>query len=226
MQLVNKNPSDLTAALVAFQADLPKVTKTNTATVPTKTGGQYTYKYADLAEVSALVLPLLAAHGMAWTCLPEFVDGRFQLRGQLRHVGGETIEATWPLPTDGNPQTLGGSLTYGRRYLLTAVTGVAADEDDDAQLAAGRAQRSQVPAAPPLVSAGQLKDLGIALGEYGLVNRDDRLTFVSGLVGRDLASSKELTVTEAVQVIRTVREQIATDKATDRAETPPAPESP
>lgn len=234
--------ANLTAALAAVQAKLPKIPKSKTAIVPTKTGGSYTYRYADLAEVSAAVLPLLAAEGLAWTCLPEYADGRLLLRAELRHTGGEKLDAAWPLPTDGSPQLLGGALTYGRRYLLSAVVGVATDEDDDATGASGRhdtaapRRRQRQPApepepaepgpAEPAWESGEvvgqriLQQLGIALAEYGLSEREARLTFVGGLVGREIESSKDLTDTEARYVLKTIRQQVAEDKASEKAAEP------
>ena len=223
--------ANLTAALAAVQAKLPKIPKSKTATVPTKTGGSYTYRYADLAEVSAAVLPLLAAEGLAWTCLPEYDNGRLLLRAELRHTGGDKLEAAWPLPADASPQMLGGALTYGRRYLLSAVVGVATDEDDDAGHASSRQQalrqrrRAQPEPEPEpeelrgtirMATDKQLQLLAIALGEMGLHDREDRLTFVGGLVGRELESSKELTAIEAKRVTDTVKQQVAEDRAAEK----------
>src|SRR5690606_21803603 len=43
---------NLAAALAAVQAQLPEIRKGETAVVPTKSGGKYTYSYANLADVS------------------------------------------------------------------------------------------------------------------------------------------------------------------------------
>ena len=43
----------LAAALVCAQAEFPTVTKTKVARVPTKGGGEYSYRYADLPDVLA-----------------------------------------------------------------------------------------------------------------------------------------------------------------------------
>lgn len=37
-----------------------------------------------------------------------------------------------------DPQSLGSSLTYARRYALSAIVGICADEDDDGEKAMGR----------------------------------------------------------------------------------------
>ena len=124
--------SDLNAALAKLQADLPRIRKADTATVPTKAGGQYSYTYSSLTDVTEALLPLMAKHGLSFTAMPTFTDtGAFVLEFALRHTSGETVEGSWPLPVSGTPQQQGSAITYGRRYALLAVTGAAPDDDDD-----------------------------------------------------------------------------------------------
>jgi hypothetical protein len=128
-------------ALAGFQAELPKVAKSNTADVRSDKGS-YSYRYADLAELSPLVLPVLARHGLSWSTRPTLVGEppRFVLTYTLAHVSGDKIEGDYPLPAAGStPQNLGSAITYARRYALCAVTGVApGDDDDDAAAASHR----------------------------------------------------------------------------------------
>jgi hypothetical protein len=134
-----ENPSALAAALAAFQAELPKAAKDNTAKVATKTGGSYTYSYADLSDLSPLVLPLLAKHGLCFLTKPTMVESRFVLHYKLLHTSGEFEEGYWPLvAATCTQQELGSAVTYGRRYSLCAVTGVAPGKDDDDAAAASR----------------------------------------------------------------------------------------
>jgi hypothetical protein len=126
---VSDHPN-LATALAAFQRELPAVSKTATGVVP----GKRSYKYADLADLSAVVLPLLGKHGLSWTTMPTVEAGAFGLRYELLHTSGEFRSGFYPLPT-GSAWEIGSALTYGRRYTLSAVTGVAADEDDDGHVA-------------------------------------------------------------------------------------------
>ncbi len=134
--------SELAKALAQVQANLPAIHKTQTANVKMKAGGVYSYKYVDLAEISAQVLPLLAQAGLSWLTMPT-LDGmdRFVLQYELLHSSGESRSGTYPL-TAGTHQETGSAITYARRYCLCAVVGVAPDEDDDGA-AAARAQRAQ-----------------------------------------------------------------------------------
>lgn len=116
---------DLAKALAAFQAELPKVGKGSTNT-------HFGSKYADLADVSLVVLPLLGKHGLSFSSKPTLDEaGRFVLAYQLRHESGDADGGSYPLPATGTPQQIGSAITYARRYALQAMTGVAADEDDD-----------------------------------------------------------------------------------------------
>ncbi len=125
-------PSTLAAALVQLQGRLPHVTKDATVEAGTRR-----YSYANLASIHESVFPLMAECGLAWTCRPTInADGRFVLRYRLEHApSGEQLDGDYPL-TESNPQTMGGQITYARRYALCAVLGIApAEDDDDAQAA-------------------------------------------------------------------------------------------
>jgi ERF superfamily len=124
----------LRAALVAFQAELPKIAKLNEAEVRPKEGRSYTYTYADLADVSEVVLPKLAEHGLSFSAAPTLYEGNFVLAYRLLHVSDpdDVIAGFYPLPSpNAPPQALGSAITYARRYALLAVTGVAPGGDDD-----------------------------------------------------------------------------------------------
>jgi hypothetical protein len=129
--------SALTGALVEVQSKLPTIMKSQTALVPTKSGGTYSYKYADLASISEAVLPVLASAGLAWVTLPTYdEEGRFVLGYALRHTSGEELRGMYPLPdSSSKPQEIGSAITYARRYALCSVVGVVPDEDDDGGLA-------------------------------------------------------------------------------------------
>jgi len=114
-------------------------------------GNQKT-KYADLVEVNKVVLARLNQLGVIWKCLPTMAGERFVLRYTLTHVpSGEFQTGDYPLNLS-DPQKMGSAITYARRYALLAVTGIAAeDEDDDGDAASGRnyAQRAGRASARP-----------------------------------------------------------------------------
>jgi hypothetical protein len=236
-----KTPDDAFAvAFAEMQGKLPKIPKTQEANVPTKTGS-YTVRYADLSNLTEKLMPLLSVHGFSWSCRPTLTEtGAFVLEYELLHSGGGARTGRYPLPTGGTPQALGSAITYGRRYCLAAVVGVAPEDDDDAAAAEaeatarrGTAQRapraeareqareraSQVRSSPPSRPAlpgepdpispaqrnhmmGLFGKLNIASGDGG---RDARLALCSGLLGRDLKTSNDITKVEARGLIDTLK---------------------
>ncbi len=126
---------NLADALAAFQGECPPIRKGNRATVPTKSGGQYSYDYADLSDVLEVVLPVLARHGLAFNGKPTLTKRRgFGLKYRLRHGGsGESDGGFYPLPDPRglDPQEQGKWQTYVRRYVLCSVLGVAPGGDDN-----------------------------------------------------------------------------------------------
>jgi len=154
-------PSEsLAAALAHIQSKLPRVDKAKTATVQTKTGGSYSYDYADLAAVSAVVLPLLGDAGLSWLTKPTLIDGKLILAYKLLHVSGDVEEGQYPLPQSGSPQEIGSAITYARRYCLCSVTGVAPEEDDDDGAAASAGSRPKTAQRRPAGRQAERSDPG------------------------------------------------------------------
>lgn len=178
--------SELAKALAEFQANLPHVSKAGTAEVQTKTGGRYSYTFADLADVSAAALPLLGKYGLSFSSKPTLTDeGRFVLRYSLRHSSGESDGGDYPLPTNAPPQELGSAITYGRRYCLCAVTGIAPDDDDDGAAASrsvhgGRQEEYTVER--PRTPAELVADMA----SVGITGRELGVSYISETLGREV----------------------------------------
>jgi hypothetical protein len=131
---------NLNKALSLLQGALPKVSKAQEGKVEGQSAASgkaysYTYKYADLADVTAAVGPLLAKHGLSFFAAPTIDPanrGQMILAWSLLHESGEERNGEWPLgPVNQKPQALGSMVTYARRYCLGAATGIVAEDDDD-----------------------------------------------------------------------------------------------
>lgn len=134
---------NLAAALAAFQAVMPAVPKSKTASME-----KYSYSYAGLAEVVAVAAPLMAEHGLSFSCVPMVDEsGRITLTGVLMHDSGEQITGSLPI-SGGAPQQVGSALTYARRYLLGCMAGIVTDDDDDGQMASRKQPKKQAAAGP------------------------------------------------------------------------------
>jgi hypothetical protein len=203
----------LAAALVAAQGAFPRITKGKIARVPTKGGGEYSYRYADLADILSVVQPVLSANGLAVVGIPDTTEGgKPALTTRLVHTSGQWIEATVELfLSQETPQGQGSALTYARRYGFCGVLNIAADEDDDAGLAeaqrparrrsAGRAHGRADTESAEMVTDAQLRNIGRLFGVLGVTERDKRLEYTSAAVGRQVDSSKLLTRREASKLI-------------------------
>lgn len=136
--------SALQAALVAALTDMPDPKK-NADNPAFKRNGK-PMRYADLEATLDACKPVLAEHGIAVMQSPVSHDGGVGVHTVL--IGhGETLDCgEFVLPLEGNtPQKAAGAITYARRYALTAIFGLA-QEDDDANAASApdRATEAQV----------------------------------------------------------------------------------
>jgi hypothetical protein len=119
--------ADLAGALAAAQAEM-KNAKLN------KVNPHFKSRYADLAEIRDTVTPALSRHGLAVVQGTETDGSAIVVVTRLIHKTGQWIESRFPISYD-KPQTMGSAITYGRRYLLSAICAISADEDDDANAA-------------------------------------------------------------------------------------------
>lgn len=132
-------------ALAKAQALIAQPGKNKTATVPTKAGGVYSYKYADLADCIAAYRPHFAAHGIAVIQSARTFDRGVGVTTLLMHESGEWIESDEFVVAvgDARPQTAGSAATYARRYSGSPIIGIAPDEDDDGQVAQAAADHRE-----------------------------------------------------------------------------------
>jgi hypothetical protein len=127
----------LAKALVQLQAKLPKVTKD-------KDNPFFRSKYADQASIMDAIQEPMSQAGLAVINTMDYDDmfpDSILIRTTLVHESGQWISGITKMqvatkdkhPT---PQEIGSMITYGRRYGISAMIGLAA-EDDDGALASG-----------------------------------------------------------------------------------------
>jgi hypothetical protein len=117
---------NLAAALAAAQSTMK-------AAPFDRTNPHFKSKYASLASVVDTIRKPLADNGLSYTQTTEIREGALILITTLRHRSGEIVTSEYPLPGMSKPQELGSALTYARRYSLSALVCIAADDDDDAE---------------------------------------------------------------------------------------------
>jgi len=158
---------ELAKALAAAQGEFPPIPKDCVAKVTTRGGQSYSFRYADLETILAIVRPVLSRHGLAIVVsveacevvLPDSPQRPPNTLGmaasvRLLHSSGQSIE-TKPLAVPVDPEALGrqyaqavgSAATYATRYAIEAALAIRATEDTDGSEASGNA--TTVERAPP-----------------------------------------------------------------------------
>lgn len=124
----------ISAALSAFQGSVEQPKLEKEVKVKTKTGGSYSFKYADLCACVKAATPALKANGLSVCQLIS--DGK--LVTILSHKSGQWFKSELMLPNQTTDyQAYGSAITYLKRYSYCAILGIVADTDDDANMACG-----------------------------------------------------------------------------------------
>jgi hypothetical protein len=125
--------SEWAAAFVAAQEDMPHISKSQKAEIPTKSGGKYEYSYAPLPDIIDAVRPILAKHGLAQAQDVVASNGVVVVTTRIYHKAGHA-ETFGPLHlhAGGDARAAGSAITYARRYALCAALGISPDTDTDA----------------------------------------------------------------------------------------------
>jgi hypothetical protein len=90
-------------------------------------------RYADLSSIIDSTRDALTENGLSFSQFPSLDQGRIVLTTILFHKSGQylTNEVSLKATAD-TPQAAGSTITYGRRYGLSTLLGICADDDDDA----------------------------------------------------------------------------------------------
>ena len=132
--------ADLAGALALAQGAFANPSKDRTVKVKSKkTGVEYSFSYATFAAVLDSVRKPLADNGLSFVQVTSADEHGHLITTRLMHASGQWMEFDTPVfvSDEGGPQAFGSGVTYAKRYALTSLLGITADEDDDANAAAG-----------------------------------------------------------------------------------------
>jgi len=170
-------------------------------------------KYADLDACYEAIDDALLSNGLLTEQrLLEREEGTF-LETRIRHAAtGEATDASELklILQKNDMQGKGAAITYARRFsIMTAMQ--LAPEDDDGQGAgvdSGKktqprkeAQKVTTPAPSETATPSQIAKLFATLNENGIREQVAQRAWIRALVGRDFASTKELTKAEVSTLI-------------------------
>lgn len=134
--------SNIFAAQIAMQQELQDIGKDSKG---------YGYNYTSFESLTRYLRPLLTKHGLGFIQTSTNVEDRIGVCTRLIHKSGEWVEDTFTVPLVGlakmnDYQVAGSAITYLKRYGLSAIVGIASDEDADAH---GEQTKPQQKAPPP-----------------------------------------------------------------------------
>ena len=188
---------ELFAALATAQAaiETPKKTKSVKA-------GAYSYSYADLASIREACREPLKAAGLAVVqSATTDDDGRVVMTTLITHSSGQwmiigPLKAT---PDKATPQGVGSSITYLKRYAISAALNIATEDDDGASAEKGTKGKSAPQSKPAeakkpgTITPAQQKELW-----HQATARAESLDKTSETLMRDLLAHMQVDATAAI----------------------------
>ena len=218
---MNKSESikSLADALSKAQSSFLPVKRTEQVSYQT-TRGLKKYKYAPLPNVLESIHKALSDNGLAISQVPKIEGEKVVIETAIIHSSGEWLSGDMVVCNDNlPPQEKGSALTYTRRYALSSILGLAADEDDDAEIATAQATKPETklepkskvpekdntpsvgkPSEPP-ISAAQTKKIYASVKEKG-ITADQAKAYLKQVFNK--MSTKELTISEASKLIEDI----------------------
>lgn len=157
------------AAFAEMQAEIPEITQKGEI----KHNGKLISKYAKFEDMNDAVKPILKAHGFGLSFRIAQADNKVTVTAILSHKAGHSEETSMTLPADnsgakGVVQQQGSSVTYGKRYTMSALLNITSrGEDDDGQ--GGVVDTEQAATLDNLIrESGAKKDIFLKL--YGVTD--------------------------------------------------------
>lgn len=207
--ITSQETTNLMKAMIEAAPEISSIGKTKQA---------YGYKYATLDSLIDMLRGVLPKHGLWFTQMPTRSGDLSVLTTRVFHTSGEWFEDSIQM-TDtelqgkaNDTQKIGASITYYRRYALSAIFGVSADEDVDGNLANAQPQRT-APKSAPMQSAQDVKKWAIEIikGDYaerqsaGKSNEEILRDYADLLKTDTVRAVKEMQAAEVVCLANTIK---------------------
>lgn len=130
------------AAMAAFKAEPLEVVKRKLVEFKTRDGDVTSYRHAELADVTAVVCPAMARHGLSHAWAVDQSGPQISVTCTLTHALGHRESVTMHAPPDQSGkknaiQQVASTVTYLQRYTLLAICGLATTGMDDDGRAGG-----------------------------------------------------------------------------------------
>jgi len=126
-------------AMAEFQRQCPPIKKTKAADIVSQKGSRFTYRYAPLDEILETTRPIMGPLGLSVSWTTRFENKTVIANCKVSHEAGHFEQSgEVPIPIDEGgmgasvAQRIGIATTYGKRYSLLSIIGIAPEDDDDA----------------------------------------------------------------------------------------------
>lgn len=140
--------NEIVTALSKFQGVVPTIEKNKKVNFQTR-NGKLSYNYADIADVMKAIRKPLSDNGL-------FVSHSIQITREGRdivttvfHESGQWLKSSMTLENTSDEKSLGGKITYYRRYALGSLLGLVTDDDVDCDMQGAQTNTTPAPQTPP-----------------------------------------------------------------------------
>lgn len=146
--------TEFNAAMARMQTEMPSIAERGEI----KVNNQVRSRYATFEDINDVVKPIMQAHGFAISFRVDHEPQQIKITGVLMHQAGHREQTAMVLPLDtsgskNSVQAVGSSVSYGKRYVMSALLNITTrGEDDDGYAAVPAATVSET-------QAGQLSSL-------------------------------------------------------------------
>lgn len=142
----SENINELAAALAKAQGQIEGAKKDSANPFFKST-------YADLASVWDACRKQLSDNGLSIIQCPEEAENGIAIETMLLHSSGQWKSGRYVIPVAKNDaQAMGSAITYGRRYALAAMVGIAPEDDDGNAATKAKPVKSEQTKKEPLPS--------------------------------------------------------------------------
>lgn len=127
-----ENSRQFNADMASMQIEMPSVAER---------GDGHNIKYATFEDINDVAKPIMSKYGFAVSFKVVETDRGVRVTGLLLHRSGhrEETEMTFPSDTSGSKnavQALGSSISYAKRYIMSAMLNITTRGEDDNGFAA------------------------------------------------------------------------------------------
>ena len=127
-----ENSRQFNADMASMQIEMPSVAER---------GSGHNIKYATFEDINDVAKPIMSKYGFAVSFKVVETDRGVRVTGLLLHRSGhrEETEMTFPSDTSGSKnavQALGSSISYAKRYIMSAMLNITTRGEDDNGFAA------------------------------------------------------------------------------------------